>query len=266
VGKINLPVATNAWTKMLRTCITMFFCGISKHVTFPPWGVTANLLVRGSRHNPTIQFKSVFPKTGGGEDIDLCFQCKEWHEKEANRSDHIFVGVPGATAQHPWWNGGNVCCGQINGWAWGDSPCISFWPHKSCWSFPNCIEFIGFFLPVCAMLAQTSLLSFLTAASLVIAAEHLIMTATYYSSACLHANKSKSSIWHKLFAAFRADTFLTFQEATRVVAHVSRGNFNCIFRRVDWNDGQEPMVKLDMQLKSFLRCLVFVVIACCHQL
>ena len=33
----------------------------------PPWAVTANLLVRGSRYNPTIQFKDCFPKTGGGE-------------------------------------------------------------------------------------------------------------------------------------------------------------------------------------------------------
>lgn len=259
VGKTNLPVATNAWTKMLRTCNIMFFYGISKHVTFPPWGVTANLLVRGSRQNPTIQFKSVFPKTGGGEDIDLCFQYKEWHGKEANRSDPIIVGVPGATAQHPWWNGGNVCYGQINGWAWGDSLCISLWPHKSYWSFPNWIEFLFFFLPAYAMLAKTSLLSFLTTASLVIAAEHLLMTAKYYSSACLHANKS--SIWYRLFVACGAGTILTFQEATRVVAHVSRGHFHCICRRVDWNDGQDPMVKLDMQLGSFLRCLVFAVIA-----
>ena len=76
VGSTRLPVATNTWTKMLRTCKIMFFYGIAEHMTHPPWGVTANLMVRGSRHNSTIQFKNIYPKTGGGEDIDFCIRFK----------------------------------------------------------------------------------------------------------------------------------------------------------------------------------------------
>ncbi len=64
-------------------------------------GMTANLMVRGSPYNHTIQFNRSYPKTGGGEDIGLV------------------VAVPGANALHPWWRGGNICNSQINGWAWG---------------------------------------------------------------------------------------------------------------------------------------------------
>ncbi|CAB9513560.1 3-beta hydroxysteroid dehydrogenase/isomerase family [Seminavis robusta] len=140
VGNTELPLATNTWTKMLRSCNIMFFYGISKHLTFPPWGVTANLMVRGSRHNGTIQFKGAYPKTGGGEDIDLCFQFKRWYRRQ--KIEGVIVGVEGATAQHPWWKGGDVCYDQINGWAWGDSLCITQWPEKCFWCFPNWIEFI----------------------------------------------------------------------------------------------------------------------------
>lgn len=77
VGLTELPTATNAWTKMLRTCNIMFFYGIAEHMTHPPWGVTANLRVRGSRYSDTIQLNHSYPKTGRGEDIGFIFQFKQ---------------------------------------------------------------------------------------------------------------------------------------------------------------------------------------------
>jgi hypothetical protein len=40
-------------------------------------GMTANLMVRGSPYNHTIQFNRSYPKTGGGEDIGFIFQFKQ---------------------------------------------------------------------------------------------------------------------------------------------------------------------------------------------
>jgi glycosyltransferase involved in cell wall biosynthesis len=111
VGQAELPVAFNAWTRMLRTCNIMFFYGIANHMTDPPWGVTANMMVRGSRHNSTIQFKDFYLKTGGGEDVDLAFQFKRGYPKVGVQT---VVGVPGTTAKHPWWCGGKTCYNQIN--------------------------------------------------------------------------------------------------------------------------------------------------------
>ena len=266
VGHTELPVATNTWTKMLRTCNIMFFYGISKHVDVPPWGVTANLLVRGSRHNSTIQFKSLFPKTGGGEDIDLCFKFKEWYqEKHGHGRGHVVVGVPGATAHHSWWKDGSICYGQINGWAWGDSLCITEWPEKCFWSFPNWIEYVLFVLVPLAVRYDWEACLF--AALLVSVGEHVLLTMKYYASACRHVGPGRQgggigaicrAFLYRTFVAYGAGTILSFQEVTRVVAHVSRGHLHCIGRRVDWNDGQDPRIKLDTQLGSLLKFMLYV--------
>lgn len=78
-GMTILPESENIWTDMLRACNVGYFYGISNQMRHPPWAVTANLLVRGSRFNPTIQFKNCFPKTGGGEDIDFVSQYKQFY-------------------------------------------------------------------------------------------------------------------------------------------------------------------------------------------
>ena len=70
-GMTKLPPSSNTWTAMLTTCNIGYFYGVASRMRHPPWAVTANLCVKGSRHNPTIQFKDCYPKTGGGEDIDF---------------------------------------------------------------------------------------------------------------------------------------------------------------------------------------------------
>jgi hypothetical protein len=119
VGLTELPEACNLWTQMLKACNVGYFYSISKSTVHPSWGVTANLMVRGSRHNSTIQFKEIYPKTGGGEDIDLVYQFKAWYDDA--KGHRVTVGVPEAKVQHPWWNNGKSCYHQIMGWAWGVS-------------------------------------------------------------------------------------------------------------------------------------------------
>lgn len=74
VGLTALPKACNLWTQMLCACDDVgYFYSIAQRMVHPSWGVTANLMVRGSRHNSTIHFKDISPKTRGGEDIDLVY-------------------------------------------------------------------------------------------------------------------------------------------------------------------------------------------------
>lgn len=168
----------------------------------------------------------------------------------------MIVAVPGATAKHPWWNNGTLCYGQINGWAWGDSLCISEW--QCFWSFPNWIETIVFVIPLCFLLTGTPLAAAMRAILLVFVAEHLLLTVGFFQSACIHV---RSNIWSRLFVACGAGTILSFQEVTRVAAHIVRGNLHNICRRVDWDDGQNEMAKLDCQLRSIIRFVLFVAIS-----
>jgi glycosyltransferase involved in cell wall biosynthesis len=253
VGLTELPTATNTWTKMLRTCNIMFFYGIAEHMTHPPWGVTANLMVRGSRFNHTIQFKHSYPKTGGGEDIDFIFQFKRWRAYKKLK-DRLVVSVPGAKALHPWWRGGKVCYSQINGWAWGDSLCLTEWPDKTFRTLPNWVEMIAF-LVVPFYVFRRDWQALLVTSLAIAGAEHLLLTFKYYPYAARHV---KGWIGKKLWVAFGAGTVLSSQEITRVAAHIRRGHLHCLGLRMDWNDGQNPRVKLDVQLNSVIRTALYV--------
>lgn len=246
-GLTTLPEATNNWTTMLRVCNVGYFYGVSKLRRHPPWAVTANLLVRGSRYNPTIQFKECYPKTGGGEDIDLVYQYKDFYP---SCGLHATAAVPEAVVRHPWWNGGKLCYNQIRGWAWGDSLCILEWPSKTFLTLPNWIEHVTFVvLPLTIYTRQPA--AGLLVGSCVVVLEHLIKMGRYLPAA-LNECKGRS-IFHSLFVALGAGTVLSAQEITRVNAIVQRCSLYSICRRVDWFDGQEPRIKLDIQFGSIIR-------------
>lgn len=246
VGLTELPEACNGWTEMLCACNVGYFYGIAKRMVHPSWGVTANLMVRGSRHNSTIQFKDIYPKTGGGEDIDFVYQFKEWYRHLGRR---ITVGVPEAKAKHPWWNSGQTCYRQIAGWAWGDSLCISEWGGKTFLAFPNWIEHTTFILPPLAIYTG-NLFAGLMAGLSVVLVEHAFKARNYFDDAKI---VSGGGLLQSLWVALGAGSVLSVQEMTRTAALVYRGSLYSLCRRVDWFDGEEPRIKLDIQLGSILR-------------
>jgi hypothetical protein len=191
VGCTEMPPAFNQWTQMLRTSNIMYFYGIAKHRVHPPWGVTANLMVKGSRNNHTLQFKNLFPNSGGGEDLDFVFQMKKFH------GDHeCVVAVPGAKAEHPWWNRGNVCYKQICGWAIGDSLCITEWPEKTYMIFPNWTEYILFALvsgPFIVTLNPSLLFPLCQICMVITTFDHLCKIFAYYPMAAKISKTDKST-------------------------------------------------------------------------
>jgi glycosyltransferase involved in cell wall biosynthesis len=255
-GLTTLPEATNTWTTMLRVCNVGYFYGISKLRRHPPWAVTANLLVRGSRFNPTIQFKECYPKTGGGEDIDFVYQYKNFYQ-----SSGIFVtaAVPEAEVRHPWWNGGYLCYQQIRGWAHGDSMCILEWPSKTFLCLPNWIEHVTFIVLPLALYTRQHVAGLLVG-SCVVVLEHLIKLGRYLPTAVKECEDN--NIFYSLFVALGAGSILSAQEITRVKAIVQRFSLYSICRRVDWFDGQEPRIKLDIQFGSIIRFVLNVGITC----
>jgi glycosyltransferase involved in cell wall biosynthesis len=265
VGLTKLPPPCNSWTKMLRTCNVMYFYGISKHRINPPWGVTANLMVKGSRHNHTVQFKHLYPKTGGGEDIDFVFQLKEFY-----KTNGCVVAVPEAVVHHPWWNKGRTCYGQIYGWANGDSQVLTEWPEKTFLVFPNWIESI--FLVVFAYggvwwkgTTPSAILSLVEACGSIAAIDHLVKVATYYGSTKgLVESEKKNRVvsWaHRIFLALGASTVISAQEITRALCVVKRGSFFSFARRMDWFDGHAAMEVLGQKLLSGLQFVLYGSIA-----
>lgn len=160
------------------------------------------------------------------------------------------ISVPEAVVKHPWWNEGKTCYSQIRGWAWGDSLCITEWPSKTFRAFPNWVEHTTFIVLPLAILTKKPV-SGLVVGGCVIFLEHLIKTVRYFPSALKECKGQ--GVFHTLFIALGAGTVLSAQEVTRVQALVNRASIFSLCRRVDWFDGQEPRIKLDIQFGSALR-------------
>lgn len=250
VGLTVLPEPFNLWTRILQTSNIMYFYGIAQRHTYPSWGVTANLMVRGARHHHTIQFKGIYPRTGGGEDIDFVFQIKEWYQNEGKRS---VVAVPGAKVCHPWWNNGGLCYKHIRGWAWGDSLCLSEWTEKTYFTFPNWIEFIVCILPLFGYFTRNWFGATISL-MVVVLLNHLIRGFSYFDEA---KRVGKEGWYYSAFLAVGAGTVVSSQEITRVFANLIRVRPYLLCRRMDWFDGQARIQIIDEQLRSLLWFLLY---------
>lgn len=152
VGATTFPAPVGVFTAAVHLSGCAFFWNAAATWTSDamPWGVTANLLVR-RRHPDSVRFDPIFPKTGGGEDIDFCLQ------KAAGGGR--FVPAPAIRAQHPWWRGGAPDFGRFFGWAVGDGALIPRYPqHTYRDSAPNSIELMGAAVLLAAALLALCLL------------------------------------------------------------------------------------------------------------
>ena len=70
VGSTHLPPPNNLLTHAIVASDIPGAYTIAERVADPPWGVTANLCVRG--RTSRLRFDLRYPKSGGGEDLDYC--------------------------------------------------------------------------------------------------------------------------------------------------------------------------------------------------
>jgi hypothetical protein len=186
-------------------------------------------MVRGSRHNHTVQFKHLYPKTGGGEDVDFVFQMKKFY-----KTNGFVAAVPEAEVNHPYWNNG----GTSN----GDSLVLSEWPEKTFLVFPNWIE--STFLVVLVyggfwwkyMTSDTTILSLVGECGSIAAIDHLVKILTYYGSTKGHVDgeKNRVVVWvHRIVLAFGASTVISSQKITRALCKVKCGSLCAFAHRMD---------------------------------
>lgn len=169
--------------------------------------------------------------------------------------------------KHPWWNASKPCYGQITGWAWGDSLCILEWPSKTFLTFPNWVEHTSFVILPLAMYTKKPIAG-LAVGGAIILLEHLIKMVRYLPAAIRECQGK--GLLRSVFVALGAGSVLSAQEVTRVQALVRRCSLYSLCRRVDWFDGQEPRIKLDIQFGSVIRFgvnvgLTFLGFACINK-
>ncbi|MBT7413043.1 MAG: glycosyltransferase [Euryarchaeota archaeon] len=139
VGVTMFPSTMNNFTKGIIASQILTFFDLAKKVEKMPWGITANLLVNRNIVGD-IRFRNIFPKAGGGEDIDFCLEiCKSKGSK--------FISEPRAIVKHPWWFNGKRSYKRFFRWAYGDSQLPSLHNEYRYRNLPNCAELV-FILPL----------------------------------------------------------------------------------------------------------------------
>ncbi len=97
LGLINFPEPTKNFTRAIKVSGSMDIFNIANRKTSFAWGATANTIIKRSAIS-NIKFSLVYPKSGGGEDVDFFLKIR----KKNNYRN--FKTLPGAVVYHPWWN------------------------------------------------------------------------------------------------------------------------------------------------------------------
>lgn len=134
VGVTKFPKPINSFTKGVISSDILTFFSLAKSYEEMAWGVTANLMVRRNAIVP-YRFLTIFPKFGGGEDIDICLNIML-------QFNHKFKTISKATVNHPWWDNRFVAYKRFFRWAYGDSQLPNLHPEFRYFNFPNVIESI----------------------------------------------------------------------------------------------------------------------------
>ena len=141
VGPTVFPEPVNSFTRGVWVSGMLTFFVLPKQVEWMSWGTTSNLLLNKKRIG-SARFQSVFPKHGGGEDVDFCVQV-------LNDSKKWFKTVPDAVVEHGWWKRSQRSYTRFFRWASGDSRLPRLYRDRRFYNFPNMVETLGFGLPVC---------------------------------------------------------------------------------------------------------------------
>ncbi|RAJ77449.1 GT2 family glycosyltransferase [Chitinophaga dinghuensis] len=97
IGLIRMPAPGTAFTEAIRASGSMDIFTVAEKKENHAWGATANIMIRRSALGD-IRFSELYPRAGGGEDIDFFLKVR------AHNHYRNFKSLPEAAVLHPWWN------------------------------------------------------------------------------------------------------------------------------------------------------------------
>jgi len=252
VGLTTLPSPSTAFELALVASRICTFYGIAGVVEQPPWGVTANICVK-CRTNNSVIFSNVYPRTGGGEDVDYCFRIQL-------QGYGSLVAVPGARVLHPFWKSP---LRQVQGWAAGDVLCLDALPHRGFRALPNWAEYSVYFLLValaCATFGNLTLAQkFVKFALYAIVIEIAMLYPRFYANCRdVHRNVRVCCI-----AALLGTVPIMLQDGTRLASKIIRLRLHKICKHFDFMNGRGNNVR-EMRFALAVKN-VLLLIACVTQ-
>lgn len=131
IGLTDFHAPVNDFTQALQIGHLTHF-KIAKLRDRYTWGVTANMMYRRSSMLE-LRFSHIFPKSGGGEDVDLPLRICLRNNKE-------FKCLKDARVVHPWWNNAQPHYDRFMRYGVGTAYLLSTHKKLSSYDFPNVIE------------------------------------------------------------------------------------------------------------------------------
>ncbi|KAF8698896.1 GDP-mannose 4,6 dehydratase, partial [Rhizoctonia solani] len=262
VGNAYFPVAHNIFTAAVHLAGVTYFWDIANKIAKDvPWGVTANLIVRRNIRDD-VTFDLIFPKTGGGEDIDYC---RKKRSASLARGGTAFWAAPEASVVHPWWNGGERSYWRFYMWSKGDGALINIYPKLS-WrdSTPNSAEL--FALSALVVLPGTAarnrnIIQF----GLVLAFTTLIVNILHDAHRHLIRHKDRTTSikttigpvsW--VVAVCEGALIRMFSEMGRLVGVLERREWASIGKRFDWFTGGRGDSIIEERNNGIARMVIIV--------
>jgi glycosyltransferase involved in cell wall biosynthesis len=217
IGVTRFPPPVNSFTSGVWMSDMLTFFDMAAHRPSLEWGVTANLCVRRAYVSGT-PFRSVFPKGGGGEDIDLCLRMRA-------KAGRAFRAVPTAVVHHPWWNNGARSYSRFFRWAYGDSQLPALHPRLRYLDFPTLPEL---------WLVILLLMPLLKWEQAAVSAAILLLGSTVIDFAVDYIAFSLSREWRSPVSSAEATVIRLSNDLGRLVAHVRHLRIRGLLERFEY--------------------------------
>ncbi|KAK3253572.1 hypothetical protein CYMTET_37177 [Cymbomonas tetramitiformis] len=255
VGTTHLPAPMNLLTSAIVASDIPGAYTIAERRANPPWGVTANLCVRG--RTSRLRFQLQYPKTGGGEDLDFCIRARRHGPIKA---------VPGARADHPWWSNGEVgAIRHILGWAEGESLCVgsSLLREHVFWTLPNGVELCLVLFALMFVAVPGGVYSMQSAVCMQVII--LLMETLWHGNRLRHRVKGvmKATFLMQGCVIVCGAWLIMMQESARFIAHLRQGAWSNLCWRFDWHCGQAPRWVAKSKCAHACRFFTYLVLCMC---
>jgi len=139
-GETLFPPPKTFFAKGVIACDILTFFFLAGYYDQLKWAPTANVIIKNSVVGD-IRFQEIFPKNGGGEDIDFFLKIF----RKTNRELQCLKNAP---VYHDWWYKQKRNYTRFCRWSFGDTLLHDIFPEYTYYNFPNIIESLVFGLPL----------------------------------------------------------------------------------------------------------------------
>jgi hypothetical protein len=139
-GPTRFAPGSTTYQRGVEVCGCLTHFQVASYLPSRPWAPTSNVMVRGGLARAE-RFLTVFPKGGGGEDIDYLLRVTD-------RVGRPLLAIPAAVVDHPWWFDGARDYSRFTRWSYGDSLLHALHPQHTYRTAPNASECLAIGMPV----------------------------------------------------------------------------------------------------------------------